>query len=413
LDQKHTIYEKEFKINPKTKIKEKQPDQKYIYLTNTALDIKKDSLYVENYTHKQFKKNKKTKKVEFSEKEIESSNTIFSNTLNDILKDYGYIDTVQSTLKSRTNSLYIDAKISKIKFKRIRARFHHNAFGNCEIHMEWRLMDVYDQVKFAKTLTVSSGNFASNHNLHGLPSQSKDDPTTYIGKSLQNAITTSFFHFLSLPDVSKILKKDETPIVNYEQLTWKAKQQTQTLKNARNASVSISVDKGHGSGVLISDDGYVITNYHVVAGQSTSEVILNTGEKLKATLIRWSEDDDIALLKIDDTSKRFAFFALPKENNFDLGDEVFAIGTPHSIELSQTLTKGIISGFRKRADNTELIQTDVSVSPGNSGGGLVTPSGQLLGIVGSKIVGRGVEGISFCIPAYQLEKILKLNIEYQ
>jgi serine protease Do len=101
-------------------------------------------------------------------------------------------------------------------------------------------------------------------------------------------------------------------------------------------------------------------------------------------------------------------FAIDLSEGIPVGDEVYAIGTPFDVELGATLTKGIISGRRKDGNRT-LIQSDVSISPGNSGGALVDAQGTLIGIVNQKIFGMGVEGIGFAIPAHYLEDALGLK----
>jgi serine protease Do len=89
------------------------------------------------------------------------------------------------------------------------------------------------------------------------------------------------------------------------------------------------------------------------------------------------------------------------EEAIAVGEEAYALGTPYDIDLGASVTKGIISGKRKDATRT-LIQTDVSISPGNSGGALINEQGTLLGIVNEKVLGMGVEGIGFAIPTYLL-----------
>ena len=99
---------------------------------------------------------------------------------------------------------------------------------------------------------------------------------------------------------------------------------------------------------------------------------------------------------------------LPSTGAAEIGADVFAIGTPADKELGQTVTKGIISA-RRKIEGHAFLQTDVSINGGNSGGALVARSGQLLGIVNAKLVGRGIEGIGFAIPAEQVSEALQLT----
>jgi serine protease Do len=400
-------FEKEYTVKPVLKTKTRAENQKYIYLRSTSFDVKKEDLVLEEYRYRQFKNNKKTINVSTSRKEIELTNSIFTDALNDILKSNGFIDTTNSVLKSKTNTLYINAKVSKILFKQVlapRARYNTGKPSYClaEITVDWELQDIYDQSKAKRTIVTSSGYFAVD--------PGEETANNFVLNSTEDALMISFFQFLNDPAIDGILNIDRNKKENLVTLKIeKGAAKQQTLKNAQASTVSITTKKGHGSGCMISSKGHVLTNYHVIAGQKDIDVILNNGEKLKATFIRASEDGDLALLLLDNPPQTLSFFKLPEKETYDLGDEVFAIGTPQSLELSQTLSKGIISGFRKLPDNSQLIQTDVSVNPGNSGGALVNKQGELLGIVNSKLMGFGVEGISFCIPATQINRILALE----
>ncbi|MBC7922918.1 MAG: trypsin-like peptidase domain-containing protein, partial [Ferruginibacter sp.] len=179
-----------------------------------------------------------------------------------------------------------------------------------------------------------------------------------------------------------------------------------TVEEAMNATVTIKHKEGHGSGCLMTKDGYVITNFHVVAGMDNFQVLLQDGKSFSAKLVRKNEAADLALLKID-ANLDFAYL-VPSSKNYSIGQEVFAIGTPTSLDLGQTVSKGIISGIRK-VEKSDMIQTDVSVNPGNSGGALINAKGELVGIVNSKIMGLGVEGIAFCIPAWEIARLLSVN----
>ncbi|MDQ5929263.1 MAG: serine protease Do, partial [Bacteroidota bacterium] len=101
-------------------------------------------------------------------------------------------------------------------------------------------------------------------------------------------------------------------------------------------------------------------------------------------------------------------FEISKENTVNSGDDIFVIGTPKTIELGQTISKGIISGYREN-EGIKLLQTDASINGGNSGGPMITKAGKLIGIVNAKFSGIGIEGIGFAIPAEFL--ISSLNIK--
>ncbi|MEZ5039702.1 MAG: trypsin-like peptidase domain-containing protein [Saprospiraceae bacterium] len=178
------------------------------------------------------------------------------------------------------------------------------------------------------------------------------------------------------------------------------------VESALQASVTIQHDKGHGRGLVISPEGFLITNYNVVAGHETVEVILHDKTKHEARVTRVNEEADLALLKVD--TQFDATFVLPTDKHYRVGQEVFSIGTPTSVELGQTVSKGIISGLRQH-DALDWLQTDVSINFGNSGGPLIDDQGRLIGIVNSKVIGFGVEGIAFAIPASEVFSLLGVS----
>ena len=171
--------------------------------------------------------------------------------------------------------------------------------------------------------------------------------------------------------------------------------------------MTISADDGHGSGCIIGSDGYIVTNQHVVSDTSLAyTVYFNDGNSTKAKILRYHPVFDLALLKVDTVGLRP--FALDLTESINVGEEAFAMGTPYDIDLGASVTKGIISGKRKDGERT-LIQTDVSISPGNSGGALINSEGTLIGVVNEKVLGLGVEGIGFAIPSYVMEEALMIQ----
>ena len=145
------------------------------------------------------------------------------------------------------------------------------------------------------------------------------------------------------------------------------------------------VTSGAGSGVIISSDGLIITNNHVVSGANTIKVTLKDGTQYDAKLIGTDPDSDIAVIKIEATGLPCALVG--DSDKLEVGDEVVAVGNPLG-ELGGTVTNGIISALSRdvNIDGTEmsLIQTNAAVNPGNSGGGLFNMYGGLIGIVNAK-----------------------------
>lgn len=171
-------------------------------------------------------------------------------------------------------------------------------------------------------------------------------------------------------------------------------------------SVTTKSGEGVGSGVIITPDGYIATNYHVVEDAVGISVIMSDGTTYDAEFIDGDELNDIAVVKVD--AKNLPAAKLGSSQNSRVGDQVMAIGTPHSINYQGTMTSGYISALNRRfvEQNTNgtvkkvlyLIQTDTSVNPGNSGGPLFNMSGEVIGIVTLKIAGEKYEGLGFALP---------------
>jgi serine protease DegQ len=165
---------------------------------------------------------------------------------------------------------------------------------------------------------------------------------------------------------------------------------------------------GLGSGVIVSADGYILTNNHVVEGADDIEVILNDSRKAHAKVIGTDPDSDLAVLKID--LDRLPVIVLGNSNALQVGDQVLAIGNPFGV--GQTVTSGIVSalGRNQLGINTfeNFIQTDAAINPGNSGGALVDTNGNLLGI-NTAIYSRsgGSMGIGFAIPVSTAKMVLE------
>ena len=160
------------------------------------------------------------------------------------------------------------------------------------------------------------------------------------------------------------------------------------------------VVQGAGSGVIISEDGYIITNHHVIEDANSVTVTLRDGQtSYTAAVIGSDSENDIALLKVDAKGLTPATFG--DSSTLAVGDYVVAIGNPLG-ELGGTVTDGIISALARdvtiEGENMTLLQTNAQISPGNSGGGLFNAKGELIGIVNAKDSATEVEGIAFAIP---------------
>ena len=171
---------------------------------------------------------------------------------------------------------------------------------------------------------------------------------------------------------------------------------------------------GTGSGVIISADGYIVTNNHVIDGASELEITLNNKKKYKAVLVGSDAANDIALLKIE-SNTNFPYVPFANSDNIKIGEWVLAVGNPYN--LTSTVTAGIVSAKGRDLEGNRniesFIQTDAAVNPGNSGGALVNGRGELIGINTAISTKTGsFIGYSFAVPSNIAKKIIDDILEF-
>ncbi len=180
---------------------------------------------------------------------------------------------------------------------------------------------------------------------------------------------------------------------------------TEIFEKVNPSVVSINVYAGtsvspvsSGTGIVMTEDGYIITNAHVVDGGSSVNVIFNDDRQVRGTIVGADSDTDIAVIKVEATGLNAAEFG--DSDGLKIGERAVAIGNAGG--LSGTCTQGIISGLNRdmsdSARSLALIQTSAAINPGNSGGPLVNRFGQVIGITSAKIAATDYEGIGFAIP---------------
>lgn len=172
------------------------------------------------------------------------------------------------------------------------------------------------------------------------------------------------------------------------------------------------VTEGAGSGVIISSDGYIATNNHVIEGASKITVRLTDGKEYEAKLIGTDAQTDIAVIKLEGVTLEPV--KLGDSSQLAVGDTAIAIGNPLG-ELGGTVTNGIISALDREIvlenQTMTLLQTNAAINPGNSGGGLFNDQGELIGLVVAKSAGSNVEGLGFAIPANVVEEVVSSIID--
>lgn len=174
------------------------------------------------------------------------------------------------------------------------------------------------------------------------------------------------------------------------------------------------LQRAQGSGVLVSSDGYLLTNHHVVSDADRIQIVLQDGRVTPARIIGTDYDTDLAVLKIEGTN--LPAMPIDRATAPQVGDVALAIGNPFG--LGQTVTQGIVSGLGRNqlglTTYDDFIQTDAAINEGNSGGALVDARGELIGI-NTYVIGRmaaGAEGIGFAIPAETAKSVFRQILEH-
>ncbi|MBK9636303.1 MAG: trypsin-like peptidase domain-containing protein [Bacteroidetes bacterium] len=326
------------------------------------------------------------------------------------LASTGYIDTNLAVLHFGNDRSLLEAGVNSVNILYLQPSQNcYNIAMNLEVEMSYIFNDNFGKQIFKGTKKGKSGVYS----LDEIQWKAMDckEQLACTEKYFQEAIANSFYDMIADSAFKDVFSdKEKLSAIKMEVLTLKPNSFVTDMKSALGATVTITADKSFGSGCVVSNDGYILTSYHVISETEDSliKVITNKGDTLNCKVNRTSKKADLAILKVE---KSFPFaFKLDENSEFEVADEVIAIGTPAYMELSQTVSKGIISGLRNSTDGIKLIQTDVSVSPGNSGGPLIRRPATFLGVVNSKISGNRVEGLGFCTPVSDVIEFLKLKV---
>ncbi|MFK7798504.1 MAG: S1C family serine protease [Aureispira sp.] len=403
-------YDKEeISYTKKDVLQEKLPDAKSIRVNKVKVDLVRDSInYLFFLSYKDYLRNNPRNLGDDDDDEgISIGNTIFTSVLNKLLREKGYIDTTRKVLKtSYLNNLLVDATINSYTIHDIRlaasANYDLGGMVYVDLSINWEVLDYYGKPIYSQTTTSRSAEFMIENS-----TKVEDVITNAIGDVMENGFT----EFVSSEQVNALLfdksesdKEDEMKNFKISKSSKYASKLSESIKS----TLTVTSKEGFGSGFVISSDGYIITNYHVIADTAGLKVVLNDQTEHDVEIVRVSKIYDLALLKID--AKGLIPYKINLSKDIEIASEVFAIGTPSAEDLSQTVSKGIISGVRN-IDDTKLIQTDASINSGNSGGPLVNRKGEVIGVVSAKLKGFGVEGVAFGIPAYEILEKLKITIE--
>jgi len=324
--------------------------------------------------------------------------------MKDVLGKFNYVDTVASVFNARGKSLILMPKFQQVLLNtivtRVGAPIYDQRYGfkiirSLTTHILWEIQDGFGQTLDSVRTEVTSDYL-------------EWETKQYLADSIcRDNLEFAFMKVQAYLRAKNLLKMDTAKKVFSPIFLEMPTPVANSVKDYYKSTVAVSTDDGHGSGVIVSKDGYIVSNWHLVVGKKEIEIILHNGNKLKAKVVRKADAEDLVLLKVDTTGLTPLLLANMEEP--ELGIDIIAIGTPHELELGQSASKGIISGLRKK-EGLLYLQTDASLSGGNSGGPLIDKSGMVLGIISKKLVGVGVEGIGFALNAAHV--FSALGIQY-
>lgn len=314
-------------------------------------------------------------------------------------KDNGFYvsDSLNSFIKNATRDMYVDIIVDSAWL--LKSTGHSDM--KMAFHATYKVCDVNGKV----INTVSKKHEGPGRGFGAYGYSYGDAVNAVFYESIEQQLLT----LVTANSVNEFIANPGIHFPQLERLQIISPVSENSIANSVSSTVTIFPNEGHGSGVIITPDGYVLTSLHVVALSDSIEITLNDGNRYKADIMRTNAKYDVALLKIR-SAESLPYISISSLPVIEFGEDVFAIGTPADVSLGQTMNKGIISGVRK-LDKVKVAQTDVSVSPGNSGGPLINKKGALLGIVDSKISGRAIEGIAFALSAEDAIKSIFVDVK--
>lgn len=205
------------------------------------------------------------------------------------------------------------------------------------------------------------------------------------------------------PDVQMILHASREEL-SFQEIYNK------TISSIVSIEVYGTYSSATGTGVILTEDGYIVTNHHIIENSTSGYVVLSDGSEYEAKLVGSDAESDLAVLKIDAQGLVAAEFG--DSDRIQVGDTVLAIGNPLGSELFGTMTEGIVSAINRDVNvdgyHMSLLQTTAALNPGNSGGALINTAGQVIGITNMKMMSdyETIEGLGFAIPSVWTKEVV-------
>jgi S1-C subfamily serine protease len=339
-----------------------------------------------------------------------------------VFKDLSYADGLTSSVTTGLRDSWMDAKIVRLgttkgdelaqrakivlvpELQKVNATLsgqRKKCYGPIDVTIQWKFKSgiARDSVLFERT-TTTTYHAAGEH-----ADQALADAVKHAARRLTEDETLPALVAAAYGTALSMSKGSDMSLTTPKAISFASRKE---MMNALvKAVVTIQTERGHGSGFLITNDGYLLSNQHVVEKESMVKVKFEQGFTLDAQVIKTNPDFDLALLKVSATD--MPALTIGNDAGLMLGEEIFAIGTPMETSLGQSVSRGILSG-RRELEGRSYLQTDVSINPGNSGGPLIDENGHVVGVATMKISGKGLEGLGFGVPISVALQMLNITI---
>lgn len=410
----------------------KKPNEKHINVWGVTYMLKKNGYYSggELKHEKDFKSEselsdskiyeekskflKKSKGAVDTTYELKTDDKKAYNLFN-TLKKCGYVDTVNKIFGDKANTIFIEAVITNSHYYTVSEK---NAWGSFKptsrmdkLFFKWYVKNTYNEV----IDSFQTQGLSAQYDLYDNYDYSQDYKERFYKKQMkaqEAAVTAGFFELYKNKKFMDLLAKESTQKISDNVLALTEPTNKVSSKDEGSAaSVIVKTKNGHGSGFAITNDGYIITNYHVISEEyykkrNNVTIIKSNGESIDGKIIRVNKFKDLALIKAETQFEKS--FLLPNAKSYEKFMNVYTVGTPKSIELGQSISSGVISNERNTLGN-QILQLGISVNRGNSGGPLFDQQGRLHGVIVAKLFGENTEGVGFAIPAYLIKEYMNLK----
>jgi S1-C subfamily serine protease len=373
----------------------REEGNKYVTTEDIYFDLKEGEITETYYKTEGQRKKGQYNRLSSNSDEIIQASSGLEGYLYSLLSENDFIDTNDRIFPDYKNSLHLSMRVHRLEFSYIRPK---SKMGITAVYLKM-YADLTLRSYYGKSLlqeTVSIEELIAN----------RDETEWEVGFS--KLIKNILAKFMSQDSVSSLINSseyfDSADFSDYEKVNLSAGSAVLDWNYICSAVPTVITPDGHGSACVISGDGYLLTNFHVVGQNEIVRVKFKDGSESEGKVLRKHPECDLALIKVDRTNLPAL---LPVNESEDIGNTVFLVGTPADTLLAQSVFKGVISGKRPVSDFS-YFQTDAKVNPGNSGGAMLNEKGELIGIVSSKYVGYGIEGIGFAVPISQMEARLSV-----